>query len=152
LSGACTLERRGREASKPVTDARHWVHDDRLRVIMGELESLSVASWPQEVEAEYSQAEQYRLAQALWEARELADSLARAALQIPQAAAHLSMSEADRRSFLAQVTTLEEQAVRLRRAASLGDQQQMRRVLDTIDATCISCHDRFRDIAGPLAQ
>lgn len=149
LTSACALRRGTDGGPRSIQESPHWIQDARLREIMNELESLTVKSWPQEIEAEYSQAEQYRLAQALWEARQLADGLARAADQIPVAVSHVSMSEADRRSFAAQVDVLRDQAVRLSEGAALGDRTAMQRVLDQIDATCNSCHERFRDISGP---
>jgi len=149
---ACVVgPRRGGGNAVP-SEPRHWVQDDRLREIMVELESLDVKSWPQEIEAEYSQAQQYQLAQVLWEARQLADGLAWAASKIPDAVAHIDMTEVDARSFQAQVDTLGEQAARLRDAAALGDQMAMRRVLDAIEHTCTSCHERFRDFSGPLER
>ena len=76
--------------------------------------------------------------------------LALAADEIPQAVAHVEMSEADRRSFLAQAETLREQAQRLGEAASLSNDRGMERVLNAIDETCMSCHERFRDFSGPM--
>lgn len=119
---------------------------------MNRLDALQLTSWPQELQAEYASKEEYIAAKAFWEARQLADGLAAAAGSIPQVIHMLPLPEADRRSFLVQVDTLREQAIRLERAAALGDRENMRRVLDAIDETCLSCHERFRDISGPLSS
>ncbi len=130
--------------------AIHWVHDARLREIMDELDRGLFKSWPQEVENEYAEVDLRKHKASLAEAHELAEALADAAGRIPQAVAHVKMAEVDRRSFVAQVETLRDQAGRLSEAASSRDPDAMRSVLGAISATCNSCHQRFRDIAGPM--
>lgn len=130
--------------------AIHWVHDARLREIMEELDREMLRSWPQEVENEYAKVDLRKHEESLAEARELADALASAANRIPSAVSIAKMAEVDRRSFLAQVETLRDQAGRLSSAAGSRDPDAMRYALDTISATCHSCHQRFRDFAGPM--
>jgi len=151
----CACHQGHRAAAPRPSDAdaspSHAVQSEELRQIMNRLDELQLTVWPQELQAEYASAEEYAAAKALWEARQLADALAVAAETIPISVEHMPMSEADRRSFTSQVETLREQAVRLEQAAALGDRERMRRVLASIDETCLSCHERFRDISGPLS-
>ena len=60
------------------------------------------------------------------------------------------MNDADRAGFEAEALTLRAQALRLRDAASGHKVEQMQRVLDGINSTCISCHSRYRDFSGQL--
>lgn len=128
----------------------HWVTDARLRDAMRDIDRLSMTSWPQEVETEFSQVDAYASAKAFWEARQLAEGLRAAAERIPELVSHIKMSAADRRSFEALVHTLRDQSDELKERAALGDRSGMRTALASIDATCNSCHVRFRDFAGPL--
>ena len=128
----------------------HWVQDAQLRRIMGELESLAAVTWPQELESELSRTEIQRRLMMFAEAQSLAEGLARAADEILRTVAKVEMSEADRRSFLAQVETLREQAQRLGEAARTGDDRRMEWHLNAINETCMSCHERFRDFSGPI--
>jgi len=137
------------EAPPPVN---HSVQGAELRTIMARLSAASWGPWPQELEQGFSKVELADRQEALGDARRLADALAKAADEIPRAVAHARMSEADRRSFVAQVDTLRDQAQRLSEAASRGDENAMSRMLNAIDETCMSCHDRFRDFAGPYQR
>jgi len=131
----------------------HWVQSQRLRAIMVDLERQVRTTWPQEIEDEYRAGAGSRsAAKALEEACWLADGLAGAAQRIPDAVAHIDMAEVDRRSFMAQVETLRDQAQQLELVAGNADVEGMRRVLDTIDQTCNSCHERFRDFSGPIRR
>ncbi len=117
---------------------------------MDEIESLTAVTWPQELEPEISKPEIQRRLMMFAEAQSLAEGLARAADEIPKAVAKVEMSEADQRSFLAQVATLREQAQRLGEAARTGDDRRMEWHLNAINETCMSCHERFRDFSGPI--
>jgi len=151
--GACHRARHGSGPSPDQgDDVSHAVHSVELRQTMNRLDEMQLKTWPQELQAEYASKDEYAAAKAFWEARRLAEGLAGATVTIRRAVDNTSISEVDRRSFLAQVETLREQAVRLERAAALGDRENMRRVLVSIDATCLSCHERFRDISGPLSS
>lgn len=129
----------------------HWIQDARLRAIMRDLERETIVSWPQEIQDRYPPATKSQQAvKALEEACWLADGLAKAAGRIPAAVAHIDMSEADRRGFLAQVETLRDQAQKLEEVAGQADLDGMRQVLSHIRQTCNACHERFRDFAGPM--
>ena len=125
----------------------HWVDSDALRKIMDEL--VSSNSWPDR-DADVETRSEERLAKALADAAQLAEALAVAGEQIPKTVADVEMSEADRRSFAAQAQTLRDQAMRLQEVAMKGEVESMQKLLDEIDGTCASCHNRFRDYSGTL--
>lgn len=87
---------------------------------------------------------------ALHNARELAASLGQAARQIPAITSRHNMSQADRHSFQSAAAFLEDQANRLGRAARRGNIEEMQGLLDSIRASCISCHTRFKDVSGEI--
>ncbi len=154
LPASCAQPAHTRAAKPPRigdVETRHWIHSDRLRSVMAELERKALTSWPQEIENEYAAKNGDAAAKALDDARKLAQDLANTAVLIPRAVAATKMPEADRRGFDAQAKTLADQAQRLRNAARLNDLDQMRRDLSSISDTCRACHERFRDISGPLA-
>ncbi len=148
---ACQPRPHSNRRPKTSTDGvyLHAVHNERLRALMAELNSNTNRDWPQELEGDMAAvrpSDAERLAEAVQHARSLAD----AARQISSVVSHMNFPEVDRRSFDSQADTLYEQAQRLERAAQSGDRNLMRRTLSDIEATCNSCHTRFRDVAGPL--
>ncbi len=142
---SCNGHRNGNGLTMENGQAGHWVHDEQLRLVMGELAQRRLAIWPQEIEETRLE----RRREAFDQAEVLAGRLKMAAERIPVAVAHIDMTEVDRRSFLAQVETLFEQADDLTAAALREDLGSMRVVLARIDSTCDSCHRRFRDFSGP---
>lgn len=134
-------------SSRPL--AGHWAQDPRLRVLMAELNREN-PSWPsgppREPESPVAATRPYQFD----EMAVLASDLAKAAADIPPATRTIPMSEADRSGFLAEAGTLRAQAAELHDAAIRRDVGQMQRQMDGINATCISCHSRFRDFAGQL--
>lgn len=124
----------------------HWIEKARLRDLMDQLGESRANVWPQEIEGARVQEDQEMFAQVRLAAMALSES----AQEIPNVADHLKMHEVDRRSFVAQAMTLRDQAGRLEDAAAAQDMTRMKRLLDTIDITCNSCHRRFREFAGPL--
>jgi len=86
------------------------------------------------------------------EVASLAGSLAQASERIPDLAPKLKMGEADRRGFIAEAQTLHDQARQLQDAASAHKTEQMQRLMDGINSTCISCHSRYRDLSGQLSS
>jgi hypothetical protein len=134
------------------TEGRHWVQDARLRAIMADLDREMSTSWPQEIEEEYSAAQSAKAARAMEEACWLAEGLVKASARIPEAVAHIKMPKEQRRAFLEKSDTLRKQAQDLQTTACTADVKKMRRVLTSIRRTCHSCHDRFREVAGPLGR
>jgi len=129
----------------------HWAHDVRLRALMAELDRAARTDWPQELEGDVKLTGPSRDT-CLTEAADHAIALAGAAERLSETTARLKFSEVDRRSFNAQAETLYDQARRLEQSARAADIRGMQAVLVDIDATCQSCHTRFRDVSGPLAR
>jgi cytochrome c556 len=118
---------------------------------MAELERAARGDWPQELEG-HAPIRDPGADPCLAEAVEHASALAQAALRIPAAAARANLPEVDRRAFFAQAETLYDQASRLEEATRQVDAAGMRVALNDIDATCLSCHTRFRDLSGALRR
>jgi cytochrome c556 len=118
---------------------------------MIDMDRSARSDWPQEVESDMANRTLQgdpRMEEAVCHAQ----ALANAARGISDAVASTRMPEVDRRSFNAQAETLYDQAVRLQNAARIADRQAMRAALADIDATCRSCHTRFRDVSGPAGS
>jgi|GEM_PF-1346764 len=128
----------------------HWVQDARLREVMADLDRQVAVSWPQETQEEYMSTTSVSAARQLEEACWLADALAAGADKIRSTLEGSDLNDADRKEFLTHVDELRFRAERLQKSAEQADVVAMRRVLDSIDHTCNSCHNRFRAVAGPL--
>lgn len=153
LSSSCSLSTsrtRHQKIGIGEIETRHWIHSEHLRTVMASLEQEALSSWPQEVENEYAIINKEKSKRSYQEAQTLAKLLANTAPQIIQATVEFKLSEADYRGFVAQADTLKEQAQRLHQAATGGDIDRMRQELKSIRATCRSCHERYRDISGPI--
>ena len=127
----------------------HWAQDPRLRTLMAELNQQN-PTWPDGRPRESESPAAATRAYQFDEMAVLAGALAKAADDIPAATSHVPMNEADRAGFLAEARTLRVQAVELRAAAGRRNVVQMQQQMDGINATCISCHSRYRDFAGLL--
>lgn len=140
----------GKSAGRSSPSTGHWVYSERLRTVMSEIDSKARTAWPQEVSA--GSASEAERAEALGRMDPLAAELAAAARRIPDTLTGSRISEGDRRSFQALVDTLGEQAESLKARITAKDLEAARRVLTEINATCVSCHDRFRDLSGPMLE
>lgn len=150
--GACAKSDRGPVQTEPASGRsphEHGVFSDRLRAIMTEVEHAARTAWPQEVDVGLSATVSQRAA-ALTRMAGPAAGLEAAAEKLPDAVAHVRFSQADRRAFEALAATLGEQAGMLRARIDAGDLDGARETLTHINATCISCHERFRDVSGPM--
>lgn len=132
--------------------ARHAMHSERLLEIMRKLDRRRRVSWPQEVEDEYRRADKASQAREFERSKALAGALASAAEAIPDAIRDIEMSDEDRLGFHAQVDRLHKGAIELQETADRGDAAAMRNVMARIDATCNECHQKYRDVAGPLSR
>jgi len=117
---------------------------------MAELDRESRTLWPQELGDQAPPLDGVRQREVLAGVAPRAEGLGEAARGIPKLVERFHMAEVDRRSFLAQVETLVDQSARLAQAAGAADAQAVRSTFAEIQATCTSCHRRFREFAGPL--
>jgi len=140
-----------RASARGAAGDAHWVHDAELRLRMAELDRAARSDWPQEMEGN-APIRDPAPDPCLAEAVKHAAALAQAARRIPENAARAKLPEVDRRAFLAQAETLFDQATRLEDATRNADAAAMRLALADIDATCVSCHTRFRDVSGALRR
>ena len=129
----------------------HSVQDMRLRKVMDQIslrnsQTAPPADMPQDPEEPINRSTEWYFG----EAQTLATDLAATAQRIPHSVNLTKMNDADRAGFEAEALTLRAQALRLRDAASGHKVEQMQRVLDGINSTCISCHSRYRDFSGEL--
>ena len=134
----------------PTTPPPHGLRDEQLRDLMDRIEAKTQKHWPEEVPRPRDDQGAMDLAKAAESAQRLADALATAAERIPPSIEHARLADADRAGFNAAAATLGAQALRLRQAATGRDADGIRQALDGITATCLSCHMRYRDVAGEL--
>ncbi len=142
----------GKSARRQSPSTGHWVYSERLRAVMGEIDLKARTAWPQEVNAATGSVSEAERAEALGRMDPLVTELAAAARRIPETLSGTRLSEGDRRSFQALVDTLGEQAESLKAQVTAKDLEAARRLLTEINATCVSCHDRFRDLSGPMME
>jgi cytochrome c556 len=129
---------------------QHWIYEQNLRVAMRIIEqtTLGAASIPVSEPADSAASE---LRHQFAAAAELAAKLAQSADALPHTVAGINLGVADRRAFIEQSQALAVEAMRLGQAARKRSTKEMRRSLDAITTTCVSCHTRFRDFTPELA-
>ena len=131
------------------TPRQHWVQGERLRKVMDQISGLRGA-FPKGLPEDAESPSGREARQALAEAAAVSNALADAARQIADVVETRKLSEADRRGFLAEALTLHDQAILLRNAARRNQLEPLQGMLDNINATCISCHSRYRDLSGDM--
>jgi hypothetical protein len=138
-------------ATQPVAAAaqNHWVQNQQLKAAMGEIARLH-GSLPKDLPEDVESPTGRMVALAAANAATAADNLAATAAGLPRLLEGKSLSEADRRGFLALGQTLSDQAIRLRGDSEKLQVEQMQRSMQAVTATCIACHGRYRDLAGEV--
>jgi hypothetical protein len=136
-----------RPATRPMGE--HWIQDERLREVMAELNRQMRESYPTGLPDDV-ESKSPPLQRAFAQAATLADGLARAANRIPNAIRDKRISDDDRRGFLEEAATLRTHAEKLKFAAEEHQLEPMQRSLLGINATCIACHSKYKDISGEI--
>ncbi|HEX8913827.1 MAG TPA: hypothetical protein VF796_15875 [Humisphaera sp.] len=137
-----------RPAGKP---AGHWVQAPQLRAVMQRVSAAATAGWPKTLPSDVeSPADPSAMDRSYEAAAQLADALSASARRIPDAIAGKTMSDDVRTGFLAEASILRTQAEQLGTEARARRAESMARTLDQINATCVTCHSRYRDLAGTL--
>lgn len=149
-SSPATLPTTTRAATTADAVGRHWMQNEQLRNLMQGISAKTERVSPGAVPQDPNDPQAGSLIQQFSDAAKLADSLAAAAVRIPEIVAERSMSDADRAGFRAEADVLRDQAMRLGQAAHDRKLEQMRKSLDAISVTCLSCHSRYRDFSGQL--
>ena len=147
-------------ASKPAGDAGKTtpasqpVHSVQVRQLKGLMQVIShtaTTRWPKTMPTDVEQPVDAASQQKAYDqAAMLADSLAIAAGQIPAAADEKTLPEDVRSGFLAEARKLRDLAQQLKKDAQGERAESMQRTLDSINATCLNCHSKYRDLTGNI--
>jgi hypothetical protein len=121
--------------------AVHGVHERRLREQMEDLERLRFERLPKALDVDVEVARQVR------ELERVANAMAASAVEL-RAAAPAGLDAAEQAEFRRLASQLERRSESLARDAARLPPAQWRERLDGIDATCGSCHSRFRISRG----
>lgn len=133
-------------AAEVPSPSRHAIHSEQLRQVMAHMGNGVRETWPQEIAADKAREEREMRFD---EAADLAAELAESARSIPQAVTTMDMTPDDRHAFMNEVQKLATLAERLRADARAQNREAMHQSLDQIKATCIECHNQFRQYTGP---
>ena len=123
--------------------ARHALHDARLRELMRSIQRLSEDRLPKSLDVEGPLRFQAQ------EVAQIARALSESAIRIPEASNEARMSATDRAEFDALARQLQQRAAALARAADALRADEARTQLEAIQQTCQGCHVRFRPLASP---
>jgi hypothetical protein len=130
-------------------ELHHWVQHDELRALMVEIEEARTKTVATSATGDGATLHP-SAHKGFAAASEAAKRLAIAAKKIPPSIENVQMTEEDRAEFKKQADALRDDARRLMFVARNRKAEPMHDLLDSIQATCISCHTRFRDVAGEL--
>jgi hypothetical protein len=128
--------------TRPMAD--HWMQTPELKALMARLGHAADATPRLPGDPEKPPAPE-ELERAFANAATLAEQLSAASRDIPAAAAWLKLSEGDRRGFVAEAESLGKYAAQLKQDATARQAEAMDRTLTQINATCVTCHTRYRD-------
>ena len=118
---------------------RHAVESAQLRDVMSELRSLSLDRLPQELENPSSQQSRLR------EVVSIAAELSKASTRISGVVDEVGLTSEQQETFLALASRLGEEAQTLSDEAGRGESSLVDRTMDEVNATCVACHDLFRN-------
>lgn len=118
---------------------RHAVDSAQLRDVMSELRGLSLDRLPQELENPGGRQSRLR------ETVSIAAALSNASTRISSVAADVGLNAEQQATFLAFASRLGDEARTLSGEASRGESRRLGRTMDAINATCVGCHNLFRD-------
>jgi hypothetical protein len=131
--------------------AKHWIQDERLRAVMADVSQRMRDNYPSGLPDDPERPTPPDLSRAFADAAKLADGLAKGAERIPMAIeGNQTISAEDRAGFLDEARTLREHALQLRAAADERRLEGMQRSLLGVNATCIGCHSKYKDISGEI--
>jgi hypothetical protein len=141
----------GANGTSPQPMGKHWIQDERLRSVMGSLAKHMQDHYPSGLPNDPEQPTPPEITRAFADASKLADGLAEGAQRIPQAIeGNAKISAEDRAGFHEEARTLRTHALDLKSAADEKRLEGMQRSLLGINATCIACHSKYKDISGEI--
>lgn len=127
-----------REIADTGEPALHGVHDERLREIMKDLNSMTYSTLPQEMEPAFLRRTDLR------EIARVAKAMSETAGHIPDVIDKIGLPENDRGLFLKLAADLGHQANELERLANANDTPGTERAFERVTSTCTACHKLFR--------
>jgi hypothetical protein len=139
---------------QPATEpmGKHWIQDQRLRAVMADVTRRMRDDYPKQMPDDPEKPTPPELSRSFADAAKLADGLAVAAERIPLAIeGNTRISAEDRAGFLEEARTLRTHALQLRTAADDRRLEGMQRSLVGINATCIGCHSKYKDVSGEIS-
>jgi len=127
----------------------HWIQDKKLRQVMSEV-ARRLPNLPRDGNPGTGLTTRPVSAEEFYQIATIAAALSDSSEQIAPVVTNIAMSDSDRRGFTADTQSLREQAYRLQQAADSHDIDAVKHSMDAINATCISCHSRYRDFSGQI--
>lgn len=143
LSAACretARERHERSLANAGEPARHAIQSLRLREWMQQVVALHHARLPQALDLRLERERRIR------EVQSLARALAESARLIPRALTEIQLTPARDREFRDLARSLETRSRRLQEEVEMLSVPEIERRMEEIQATCESCHTRFRNL------
>ena len=129
--------------TRPMDD--HWMQTPQLKELMQSVAKAANESRPRLPDDPEKPPTSEEVAKAFADAATLAEQLANAAKDIPPAAQWINLSAEERRGFVAEAESLGRYAAQLKEDAAAHKAEAMDRTLTQINATCVTCHTRYRD-------
>lgn len=135
-----------------VDQAGHWIHSQQLQQLMAEVGASTNENWPGPFDGCEASMRAEDWEAALDQACILGHDLHDAAVRIPDLVASAEMPDGVRRAFIDQALKLSSQGLILEEAGMAGDVDGMQEAMVQINVSCVVCHQRYRDFAGPFAS
>jgi len=146
-------ESRRRDADRPIEPLKqHSVQTPQLEALMKVIAMTAAERTPRTLpsDVESTQPTREDLDKSYQQAIVLADALVTAAGRIPFAVEGKTVPPETLRGFLDEAQILKNSAEELRSNAQQRRGEAMSRSLDRINATCITCHSKYRDLSGAM--
>lgn len=147
---ACTAQRSrpnvDEKQAGPWQPTQHWIYDDQLQQSMRTIDHARLVTGELAGSANATDSVHEFL-----KASRAAEQLAESANTMADDVNRFNLGLEDRKVFLELSRAMHDQALAAGRSARDRRTNDFRRHLDAIQATCISCHTRFRDFAAELA-
>lgn len=130
--------------------SRHAIHSEQLRSIMAGMDEQARETWPQEIAGLKRQQDAQDSPERFERIASTAGRLAGTAHTIPQAVPESVLAGAQRQEFMKLVAQLESQARGVEKQAQTRNRSATDSALKQMRETCTACHQRFREVTGPL--
>jgi len=140
--GGCASDQKDGKVTLENTGAAdiHAVTDERLKVVMRRLKSLTFDRYTSALDLEKKQGRYFR------ELADIAEGAGKTARRLPELGNRLELTLRERKEFLGFANRLVRQADGVKQLADSGRSRALQTAMRNMIATCNSCHDRFRDM------